>query len=326
MDDWIAREGLPTIRRERLRALSAKSDLRGAVQAASHLGALATTTAGLIWVAPAAPLAYAPLFFTQGVLINCLYAGQHELSHWTAFRTKALNDVFGHLFGFLTLNPFLSDRWLHFAHHRATHDPQRDPEIMGMGAYTLTSYALDLAGVSFWWRRVRGIVRAAAGRGLEDAYWLDAAGKRIVVREARVHVVLWVAIAAACVAAQSWAALALWIAPMLATKWFHQLQNTGEHTGLPHVADIFANTRTLKGPAPMRWLMWNMTWHTAHHCFPGVPFHALPALTGEIEAGLGRPLPRCGYLEAQRDIFAGLIPRSGGAGDQPLSGEGRSIE
>ncbi|HEY2177880.1 MAG TPA: fatty acid desaturase [Caulobacteraceae bacterium] len=306
MDDWIAREGLRTLSRVRLRALSRKSDLRGALQAGSHLAALAATTVGLIWLVPAAPLTFAPLFFAQGVLINCLYAGQHELSHWTAFRIKGLNDIFGHAFGFATLNPFLTDRFLHFAHHRATHDPARDPEIMGTGAYTLASYSLDLAGVSFWWRRVSGIVRTGAGRGLDDAYWLDARGRRTVVAEARVHIALWVAIAAASAALQSWAALGLWIAPMVLTKWFHQLQNMGEHTGLPHVPDIFANTRTLKGPAPMRWLMWNMTWHTAHHCFPGVPFHALPALTGEIESGLGRPLPRHGYIEAQRDIFAGL--------------------
>ncbi|HEY2483320.1 MAG TPA: fatty acid desaturase, partial [Caulobacteraceae bacterium] len=236
-----------------------------------------------------------------------LYAGQHELSHWTAFRTKLANDAVGHLFGFATLNPFLTDRFLHFAHHRATHDPARDPELMGVGDYTLASYVLDLTGVSFWRRRVSGIVRTALGRGLEGAYWLGARERAIVVIEARVHVALWIVLASASLAAQSWVALSFWLAPMLATKWFHQLQNLGEHTGLPHVADIFANTRTLAGPAPMRWLMWNMSWHTAHHAFPGVPFHALPALHREITAR--REVPTRGYLAAQWDIFAGLLAK-----------------
>jgi fatty acid desaturase len=305
MEDQIARDGL--VKRERLRALSRKSDLRGWVQTASHTGAIAATTAGLIWLGPAAPWAWLPQFAAQGVLINCLYAGQHELSHWTVFRTKALNDVVGQVFGFITLNPFLTDRFLHFAHHRATNDPERDPELMGTGVYTLASYSLDLVGVSFWWRRVTGILRTAAGRGLDSAYWLDAAGRRTVIVEARIHIALWVAIAAVSALLQSWVAVTLWIAPMLATKWFHQLQNTGEHTGLPQVADTLANTRTLAGPAPMRWLMWNMSYHTAHHWFPGVPFHALPALHDEIGASLGRPLPTTGYLQAQREIFAGLI-------------------
>ena len=305
MDDWIARDAQRFVSRERLRALSRKSDLRGAVQTTSHVAAIAVTAAGLIWLAT--PWTLAPLFIAQGVLINCLYAGQHELSHWTAFRTKAANDVVGQVFGFATLNPFLTDRFLHFAHHRATHDPARDPELMGVGDYTLTGYILDLSGVSFWWRRVISIVRTTAGRGLEAAYWLGDRERAIVVMEARVHVALWVVIAAASSALHSWAALSLWIGPLFVTKGFHQLQNTGEHTGLPHDPDIFRNTRTLRGIAPMRWLVWNMSWHTAHHCFPGVPFHALPALNREIAAR--RPIPTRTYLGAQRDIFAGLIAR-----------------
>jgi fatty acid desaturase len=307
VDDWVANEALKVVRREKLRALSAKSDLRGAVQAVSHVGAIAATTVGLIWLTPLAPWTLAPLFLAQGALINCLYAGQHELSHWTAFRTRMANDVVGHVFGFATLNPFLTDRYLHFAHHRATHDLDRDPELMGVGDYTLTSYALDLSGISFWWRRITGVVLTAAGRGLETAYWLGARERRIVVAEARIYVALWIAIASVSALLQTWIALSLWIGPMLATKWFHQLQNTGEHTGLPYDPSIFRNTRTLAGPAPMRWLMWNMSWHTAHHCFPGVPFFALPALHREISSRLGEPLPTCGYIEAQRQIFAGLI-------------------
>ncbi|HEY1415473.1 MAG TPA: fatty acid desaturase [Caulobacteraceae bacterium] len=307
MEGWIAKGGLKAVSRERLRALSRKSDLAGALQTASHVGALAMTTTSLLVVVPLAPWSSVPLFLAQGILINCLYAGQHELSHWTAFRTKALNDLVGHLFGVATLNPFLTDRWIHFAHHRATHDPLRDPEIMGTGPFTLSSYILDLSGVSFWYRRVTGIVRTAMERGLGSCYWLDARRRRIVTREARVHVALWLLIAAVSAALRTWLAVELWIAPMLLTKWFHQLQNLGEHTGLPHDPDIFVNTRTLRGPTPMRWLMWNMSWHTAHHCFPGVPFHALPALDAAIRAGLGRPIPTRGYIESQRDIFSGLV-------------------
>jgi fatty acid desaturase len=310
MEGWIAKDGLQAVSRERLRALAQKSDAGGALQTASHLGAIAATTTGLLILVPAARWTFVPLFVAQGILINCLYAGQHELSHWTAFRSRPLNDLVGHPFGFATLNPFLTDRWIHFAHHRATHDPERDPEIMGTGPYTLTSYVLDLAGISFWCRRLTGILRSAAGQGLDACYWLDTRQRRIVVLEARIHVALWAVIAAAAVALRSWLALELWIAPMLATKWFHQLQNTGEHTGLPHDPDIFRNTRTLKGPRVMRWLMWNMSWHTAHHCFPGVPFHALPALDGEIRRGVSHPIPTRGYIEAQMDIFAGLMAAS----------------
>ena len=312
MDDWIARNGLKVVSREKLRALSERSDLRGWIQTLSHVGAIGATTTALILVPSSLPALLIPIWLVHGILINCLYAGLHELSHWTAFRTKALNDGFGSLFGFATLNPFYTDRWAHFAHHRATHDPLRDSELMGMKPYTTWTYALDLIGIGFWRRRIRMVVRTALKQGLEADYWLTPEQVRVVVREARVHVALWVLIAGASLAFHTWIALSLWLAPLLVTKAYHQLQNTGEHTGLAHDPNTFLNTRTLKGPPVMRWLFWNMSYHTAHHCFPGVPFHALPALHAEIVANLDHPVPTRGYFEAQREIFATL--RSQGAG------------
>ncbi|MFX8624383.1 fatty acid desaturase, partial [Acinetobacter baumannii] len=38
------------------------------------------------------------------------------------------------------------------------------------------------------------------------------------------------------------------------------------------------NTRSTKTNALMRWICWNMQYHTAHHAFPGVPFSNLPEL------------------------------------------------
>jgi fatty acid desaturase len=309
LDDWIARDGLRAVSRRRLRELSGKSDLRGWIQTGSFLGAIALTTAGLLQ-APRLPLfVVAMLFIAQGVLLNCLYAGQHELSHWTVFRARWMNDRVGEVFGFLTLNPFHTDRWAHFAHHRATQDPARDSELIGQKPRTRFTYALNLIGLDFWRRRIASILRAAAGVGLGGDYWLSPEQARFVAWEARVTVALWLLIAGLSIVERSWAAVVLWIGPLLATKAFHQLQNTGEHTGMPNDPSIFVNTRTLRGPGWMRWLMWNMSYHTAHHAFPGVPFHALPALHREIVAGVERPLVERGYIEAQREIFAWLAVR-----------------
>jgi fatty acid desaturase len=309
MEDWIARGGLRIVPRDRLRTLSDKSDLRGGLQTASFAGALTLTTIGLLNAATAPAGVVAVVFVAHGVLLNCLYAGQHELSHWTAFRTKWLNNRVGEFFGFVTFNPFHTDRWTHFAHHRATHDPERDSELIGMKPFTPISYALNLIGLDFWRRRIASILRAAAGRGLEADYWLTPAQARSVVLEARLHVALWVAVAGVSAATRSWLAVWLWLAPPLATKLVHQLQNTGEHTEMPHDPDIFRNTRTLLGPPWMRWLMWNMSYHTAHHAFPSVPFHALPALHRQIvERRRGDVIER-GYLQAQRDIFTSLVAK-----------------
>ena len=308
MEDFVAPSGRKLIEPPRLKALSARSDARGLLQLGSQLAALAASTTLLAhaW----GSLLAVPLFLVQGILINCLYAGQHEMSHWTAFKSRRLNDVFGAAIGFVVIYPFNWDRWFHFTHHRHTQDWEKDPELLIRAPYTLGSWLLNLAGASYWLGRLRSTLRAALGRVPAYAYWLSPAQRRTVILEARCCAAGYAAIAALSLALQSWAALAYWLAPMLLAKGFHQLQNIGEHTALTHAPDTLVNTRTLKGSALMRWLFWNMGYHTAHHTFPGVPFHALPALHREIEQRRGAPLPSAGYFEAQRLIAHALSRRA----------------
>jgi fatty acid desaturase len=301
MDDWVAKRGLALIEPKRLKQLSERSDALGLLQLGSQLVAIAVTGAVLIltwgsWWA-------VPVFIAYGILINCLYAGQHEMSHWTAFKSRWLNDVVGEVIGFVVIYPFRWDRWFHFTHHRNTQNWQKDPELLIRGPYTLGSYLLNLAGLTYWYGRSRSTLRAALGIVPHYAYWLNDDQRRQVVAEARWCVAGYAAIALLSASFQSWLAVELWLAPMLLTKGFHQLQNVGEHTGLTHRPDTLQNTRTLKGPPWLRWLMWNMSYHTAHHTFPGVPFHRLPALHRELEERLGEPLPSGGYLETHIGIL-----------------------
>ena len=96
-----------------------------------------------------------------------------------------------------------------------------------------------------------------------------------MIREARLHLAGYGLIAAVSVVTGSWAAVLYWLAPLLLTKPAHQLQNLIEHVGLPHSDDIFANTRSTRTNAFMRWMCWQMQYHTAHHAFPSVPFFRL---------------------------------------------------
>jgi fatty acid desaturase len=304
MDDWVAKRGLALIEPKRLRQLSERSNARGLLQLASQLGAIGLAGTGLLlsrgsWWS-------VPFFLAHGILLNCLYAGQHEMSHWTAFKSRWLNNLAGEIIGFIVIYPFTWDRWFHFAHHRNTQEWAKDPELLIRGPYTLGSYLLNLAGLSYWYGRVRSTSRLAFGVIPAYVHWLNDDQRAQVIVEARWHVAGYVAIAMLSLFFQSWLAVELWLAPMLATKAFHQLQNIGEHTGLTHHPDTLKNTRTLTGPAWLRWLMWNMSYHTAHHTFPGVPFHALPALHREIEQRLGETLPCAAYLECHRDIVRSL--------------------
>jgi fatty acid desaturase len=123
--------------------------------------------------------------------------------------------------------------------------------------------------------------------------------KADVIREARWHLAGYAAIAALSIASGSWIAVELWLLPMLVMKPVHQLQNTIEHLGLPHVDAITENTRSTRTNALMRWMCWNMQYHTAHHAFPGVPCYALPGLHQELFVERGRLPHTMSYLAFQ---------------------------
>ena len=92
---------------------------------------------------------------------------------------------------------------------------------------------------------------------------------------------------------------------MLITKPFHQLQNTIEHLGLTHKKDILLNTRSTKTNFFLRWLCWQMPYHTAHHTFPSVPFWKLKELNKKIESN-SDGIHSMGYLEFQMEVIKAL--------------------
>ena len=75
-------------------------------------------------------------------------------------------------------------------------------------------------------------------------------------------------------------------------SWILQLRN-GVH--LPSKPPLF------------HWLGWNMQYHTAHHLFPSVPFHRLPALHRAIVAKTGQEPPTMGYFVFQKAVWAKLL-------------------
>jgi fatty acid desaturase len=234
------------------------------------------------------------------VLLNFLYAGQHELSHWTVFRTGWLNEWLGRLFGFVLFYPRTFDQVQHMAHHRFTQDWAKDGEL-ARERYTLGSYLLWMSGLSYWYTRWRRILRFSMGKITEP--YLPAKRHPELIREARLHLAGYALIAGVSLAAHSRAAVVLWLAPMLAMKCVHQLQNTIEHLGLPHEDNVLMNTRSTRTNAVMRWLGWQMQYHTAHHAFPGVPFHRLRELHEAIFTARGAVPPTMSYLGFQRAVL-----------------------
>ena len=299
MEGFVGRRDLLT--REQLQLLSVRSNARGAWQLATHLVALGISTMllatlwGTWWTVPC--------FLVQGILLNWLYCGQHELSHGTVFQTRWLNEWAGRVIGFIQLYPRDFDQIQHFGHHRHTGDWQKDPELF-RDPYELQSYLLWFTGLSYWYSRVSRLARLLRGRVIEP--YIREDDKSLVIFEARWHVALYAAVIVLSILFQSWAALTLWLGPMLVTKWAYMLQGTIKHLGRPHSDNLFENTRTARTGPLFHWLGWNMQYHTAHHLFPSVPFHRLPELHRAIVAKAGVEPPTMGYFEFQRAVITRL--------------------
>jgi fatty acid desaturase len=287
-----------------LRDLNKRSDMRGWLQLLSHLGAIAIMAAvhaqaiGTYWVLVTG--------FGLGVLINFLYAGQHELSHGTVFATKPLNAFWGRVIGFVMIFPRDFDQVMHFAHHKWTQDWERDGELV-REPYTLRTYLLWLSGVTYWRNRIVGVIRRARGIIIEPYIRKDEEAK--IILESRIHLGFYGAIITVSLALGSWAWLTFWLLPMILTKPVHQLQNTIEHLGLSHEDNILENTRSTRAGPLINWLCWQMPYHTAHHTFPSVPFWKLKTLNARIEAQIGGEVWRMGWIEFQIEVIRKLMQK-----------------
>ena len=129
-----------------------------------------------------------------------------------------------------------------------------------------------------------------------------------IIRESRWHLAGYGMIFLISLYLENWAAVTFWLLPMLLTKPVHQLQNTIEHLGLSHETDILNNTRSTRTNALMRWLCWQMPYHTAHHSYPSVPFWQLRKLNEKIESIAG-PVHQMGWVEFQIEVIRKLAQK-----------------
>ena len=290
----------PAARKAELRALAARSDRKGLVRLAGHLALLAATGALVIW--SRGGWALAPALLAHGIVLIFLFAPLHETIHRTAFRRRALNDAVARAAGFLLVLPADYFRAFHLQHHRFTQDRRRDPELSAPPLDSRAAYLWHVCGLPYWRERFATTGRHARGRVTED---FVATGLRAgIVREARLHLAGYALIAAASLAAGSTLLLWLWVVPALLGQPFLRLYLLAEHSGCPEVADMLANSRTTLTNPLVRALCWNMNLHSAHHAYPAVPFHALPAADALLAPQIVRRSP--GYFSVQREIWGSL--------------------
>lgn len=228
---------------------------------------------------------WGPALFVFAAMTMGMFALGHETIHRTAFQSRALNDGVCWLVTAPIYYTPTNFRQFHFAHHRYTHDPERDPEISvgGKPAPGVTSnwfiYLGFLSGLPLLFYKIGLLVIAAIGHSSGWNNFLNYVSKRHrrqVSWEARgvllLHTV-WIT------------AGVLWLPGLLVLLWGQVLGHamlafyiTTEHNGLPHEGSILNRTRTTLTHPLMKFLMWNMPYHTEHHAYPAIPWHALPQL------------------------------------------------
>jgi len=289
-----------TLDRTALKRLARRSDLRGALRFAGHL-TLLVGTGTAIWLAQRSAW-LAPALLAQGIVLAFLFAPLHETIHRTAFATRRFNDAVAWLCGMALLLPPGYFRAFHFAHHRYTQDPARDPELATAKSGSLPRYLWHLSGLPYWADRLSTLLRHAAGR-IGEAF-IPPSQRPAIVAEARILLALCVAAGAASLATGNPAVLLYWVVPALLGQPFLRLFLLAEHSGSPLVPDMLRNSRTTHSNLVVRYLTWNMGYHTAHHAYPALPFHALPAAQAHLGNRCAVQAP--GYLSVHRKIIAAL--------------------
>lgn len=299
MEDFIARDDL--LSRDRIAALSVKADLKSLAHLVLHLAALGAT-GSLVWLASGGWW-LVPAMVVHGIVVAFLFCAHHELIHRTVFQSKGVNDALAFVTGWLVFYPAFYFRLFHFAHHRHTQDPKLDPELSTAPPSTRAAY--------FWWALGLRYMRSRFGtsfkhavRGRAKQNFVRDGDQAACVAEARWMWAGYLAVIAASVALGSWAALQYWLLPILLGQPFLRLYLMAEHTGCASGDDMIANTRTTFSNPIVRALAWNMIYHTEHHVFPSVPFHALPALHEDMKDHLKNTAP--GYLAVHRELWRAL--------------------
>ena len=284
-----------------MRALTQRSDARGAARLAAHAGCTATTGV-LVWLAMPSWWLLVPAMALHGLTIVTLFAPMHECVHRTAFASRGANIAVGWVAGLLSFYNSTFYWYFHSWHHRYTQDPTRDPELIYPKAETRLAYLREISAVNFWWRRALDYPRLALGM-TDGLPFVPEGARREIALSMSAQLIVYAA-EAASVALGFSAVLFYWFLPVLLAQPLLRAVLIAEHTGCSQGADGLSNTRTTLTAWPIRLLMWNMPFHAEHHLYPAIPFHQLPAAHRSLKQHLAHLAP--GYPAVNREILRAL--------------------
>ena len=268
--------------------------------------ALLSFTSYLIWLSMGTWFLL-PAMFIHGIIIVHHFSLQHECCHYTAFKTRKLNDIIGSICGFSIMLPHQHFRYEHCGHHTYTNLKGKDPEILEL-PISVYKYIWYISAFSYWKSKFSSIYIHCRGQLSEEEHkFIPKQEQTTIFKEARIMVLLYLLIFIACILTNFWTPLWFWLLPLFMGEPVMRAIRLTEHVGRPNVDDLKENTRSSVVTSPMKFLCWNMNYHAEHHYVASVPFHALPKLHKKLKGYIY--IEERGYLGAHIDIISQLIGR-----------------
>lgn len=217
----------------------------------------------------------------------------HETGHYSFFKSRFLNKIFGHVFGFLSFIPFKSWVAIHNLHHRWTGWRDKDPTTEGTVSSEFGRLTSALVNVS--WRI--GFPLFTIGYRLGN-YWNRAKLKKYLP-EAKLGGVFKNQVILLALYAVVFVLFGKWILVNLALAYFFSLMisdiiilsqhshidiplSGGEEVQPVRYVEQIPYTRSLGFNAAFaRVMLLNFNLHELHHAQPGVPAYHLDKVAVE---------------------------------------------
>ncbi len=240
-------------------------------------------------------------------------ASVHELSHWTPFKTRWLNDIFYYLFGFLTWNNGVHFRASHTNHHLLTAYHGLDKEVI---LDPVNFYWYDyIRFFTFDWKKFKmyifPLVAQAFGNGDADVFQWDPLfqpddeRRKKMITNSRLILIGHLVLLGVFIYFRLWIFIPLVTFGYFFATFPSQACVMMQHLGrCPDVPDWRLVARSVKMGPLVSWLYWNMAYHIEHHTYAAVPFYNLRKLHKAM--AFDCPEPPKGFFRGFKDVTAEL--------------------
>lgn len=297
--------------RQELKALMQRSDRPALLRLLVWFCVLGVTTCS-VW-ASIGHWYLLPAMLAHGIVLVHHFSLQHECCHYTAFKTRWLNDWVGNICGLVIMLPNRFFRYEHCDHHTYTQIVGRDTEMIELPK-TLLGYFIYISSYPYWKSKFSELWRHCLGHLTpSDKSFVPREEWKTVIWEARLMAMFYTIVILISLAFQVWGTLWFWFVPVVLGEPVMRAIRMTEHVGRPTVKDMKTNTRSNRVALPWRFLCWNMNYHAEHHYASSVPFHALPALSEKLQGHIYTE--HKGYFGAHLDIVSQLVGNSARSDD-----------